>query len=285
MWRIHLGALQDLALHSDTNVQWEAVTQKGTLPGNISHHKAAVFGHKAVIFGGIQNNGECEEAYEFDTEKVAWNKLKQSGDIPKSRDDHSLAQVDESSFIIFGGFVAGSRVNECYMCTKNGTTLDWKCLGEKSPVKPAPRASQSIAFFKGKLYIFGGMDEDNSKFCDLWEFDLATETYKEITCPPNTPQPGPRSGHSAVIFKDKMYIFGGILELTKELNEMCIFDFKNGHFNIIGGDGQPNEDLNRVSSHQRNREEESPTLRRNTLNASKKATVHGHDQGHGSPTK
>lgn len=53
MWRIHLGALNDLALHGDQGVQWEPVTQKGTVPGNISHHKAAVFGHKAVIFGGI----------------------------------------------------------------------------------------------------------------------------------------------------------------------------------------------------------------------------------------
>jgi len=61
------------------------------VPGNISHHKAGVFGHKAVIFGGIQNNAECEDAFEFDTEKMTWNKLKQSGDIPKSRDDHSLS--------------------------------------------------------------------------------------------------------------------------------------------------------------------------------------------------
>lgn len=78
-----------------------------------------------------------------------------------------------------------------------------------------------------------------------------------------------------------MYIFGGILELTKELNEMLIFDFAKGQFNIIGGDGQPNEDLNKVQSNQRNKEEESPTLRRNTLNASKKAA--GHSEA--SPTK
>ena len=79
-----------------------------------------------------------------------------------------------------------------------------------------------------------------------------------------------------------MYIFGGILELTKELNEMLIFDFAKGQFSIIGGDGQPNEDLQKVQSHSRNKEEESPTLRRNTLNASKKqATIHGD----ASPTK
>jgi hypothetical protein len=63
-------------MHGDAGVQWESVSQKGTIPGKISHHKAAVFDHKAVIFGGILNNGDCEEAYEFDTEKLAWSKLK-----------------------------------------------------------------------------------------------------------------------------------------------------------------------------------------------------------------
>ena len=87
------------------------------------------------------------------------------------------------------------------------------------------------------------MDEDNSKFADLWELDLSTETYKEIKLPAGSPQPVPRSGHSATIFKDKMYIFGGILELTKELNEMLIFDFQKGQFTIIDGEGHENEDL------------------------------------------
>jgi hypothetical protein len=35
-----------------------------------------------------------------------------------------------------------------------------------------------------------------------------------------------RSGHSAVTYGSKMYIFGGILELTKELNDMIVFDFE-----------------------------------------------------------
>lgn len=80
-----------------------------------------------------------------------------------------------------------------------------------------------------------------------------------------------------------MYIFGGILELTKELNEMLIFDFDKGCFMIIGGDGQPNEDLQNLQSHNRKQEEDgtSPTLRRNTLNASKKAAMHSEN----SPTK
>lgn len=36
-----------------------------------------------------------------------------------------------------------------------------------------------------------------------------------------------RSGHSAQIYNDYMLIYGGIFEVTKELNDMHVFDFKN----------------------------------------------------------
>jgi N-acetylneuraminic acid mutarotase len=127
--------------------------------------------------------------------------------------------------------------------------LDWKKCGEGSPTKPSPRASQSAVVYNNKCYIFGGMDEDNTKFGDLWELDLTTDMWKEITLPNGSPCPQPRSGHSANIFNGKMYIFGGILELTKELNEMLIYDFKTGTFAIVGSDGQPNADLDKGLSH------------------------------------
>jgi len=57
-------------------------------PGNISHHKAAVFGSQVVVFGGIKDDQEC---WMFDSDKNMWSKLKQTGDVPMSRDDHSLS--------------------------------------------------------------------------------------------------------------------------------------------------------------------------------------------------
>jgi N-acetylneuraminic acid mutarotase len=68
---------------------------------------------------------EIEDVYEFDVSKETWSKLKQTGDVPKPRDDHSLAQIDDERFIIFGGFVDGSRTNECFVCTKQNNTLQW----------------------------------------------------------------------------------------------------------------------------------------------------------------
>jgi hypothetical protein len=52
-----------------------------------------------------------------------------------------LAQIDDSSFLIFGGFVEGSRTNECYIGKKSLGSIEWKKVGEKSVEKPSIRAS------------------------------------------------------------------------------------------------------------------------------------------------
>jgi hypothetical protein len=156
--------------------------------------------------------------------------------VPKPRDDHSLSQIDDQSFLIFGGFVQGSRVNECYTATKNGNTLDWTKVECTSKEAPCIRASHSSCVYNDKMYIFGGQDDDNNKLCDLWECDLKTGVYKEIVCPEGSYQPAVRSGHSANIYNGQMFIFGGIIELTKELNEMLVFDFKTMKFSAIGGE-------------------------------------------------
>lgn len=74
------------------------------------------------------------------------------------------------------------------------------------------------------MYVFGGQDDFNNKLNDLWEFDIATESFRQIELPENSYKPCCRSGHSATICDGKMYVFGGILELTKELNELVVFD-------------------------------------------------------------
>lgn len=80
------------------------------------------------------------------------------------------------------------------------------------------------------MYVFGGKDFENNKLFDLWVFDIPTLTWAEIKA---YPQPTvsfdlnfsqPRSGHSAVVYKNQIYIFGGIFEITKELNDLWTYD-------------------------------------------------------------
>lgn len=39
-----------------------------------------------------------------------------------------------------------------------------------------------------------------------------------------------RSGHTSVAYSGKMFVFGGIAEITKELNDMIVFDFVQNKF-------------------------------------------------------
>lgn len=124
MWRLGLNSIHDLLEDPETSVSWEPVEQKGNVPSNISHHRPAVQGHTVTVFGGIIEHGQS--AYEFNSDNNSWSMLKHSGQQPKTRDDHALAVIDDKSFLIFGGFVEGSRVNDTYVARKNGSTLEWQ---------------------------------------------------------------------------------------------------------------------------------------------------------------
>ena len=71
----------------------------------------------------------------------------------------------------------------------------------------------------------------------MWEYDLTSNSWRQIQIPEGSLHPLCRSGHSAVTYNNKMYIFGGILELTKELNDMLIYDFAQGRF--VQGEERP----------------------------------------------
>ncbi len=60
----------------------------------------------------------------------------------------------EDSFLIFGGFVNGSRVNEIYECTIAGANATWKTHAFEGGC--CPRASHSSIVHESKLFVFGG---------------------------------------------------------------------------------------------------------------------------------
>lgn len=77
---------------AEHGASWEPVPFKGqVVPGNISHHRPAVFGSSVVVFGGINGTDNQPSAFEFDSVKQTWSALKQTGSVPKARDDHSLS--------------------------------------------------------------------------------------------------------------------------------------------------------------------------------------------------
>ena len=77
------------------------------------------------------------------------------------------------------------------------------------------------------MLVFGGKNEENEKMNDLWKFDLTAKTWTKLEVEDKTTIPQIRSGHSAVMAGDYMMVFGGIFEITKELNDAHLYDIKN----------------------------------------------------------
>ena len=124
--------------------------------------------------------------------------------------------------LVFGGFVdGGERTNDLW--TYSFAQNTWTLLKPKG-LLPKARASHSAVIRGNTMIIFGGCDLDNEKLNDLWIYDLLSNTWQEIqTDPVNSPLP--RSGHSASMAGERMMVFGGIFEVTKELNDLMAFDF------------------------------------------------------------
>ena len=75
------------------------------------------------------------------------------------------------------------------------------------------------------MIIFGGRNLDHDIVNETWIFNLQTYHWHFIHDTIDTPLA--RCGHSAVLYKDTiMLVFGGIHEVTKELNDMYAFDIK-----------------------------------------------------------
>jgi Galactose oxidase, central domain len=142
---------------------------------------------------------------------------------------------------IFGGYVRGGKSNDLWKYDLENN--DWVLLNEgdykntdpkyhqdRPKNIPAPRIGAAILEFKQAIYLFGGHDEQNEKLDDFWKFDLASKQW--ILIESTGSKPTGRNGHSMVLINNKLVMFGGILEITKETDDVFIYDFASNKWII-----------------------------------------------------
>lgn len=187
------------------------------------------------LVGGSMHGKEytCNQMYRLDLNTFNWDLVKTKGESGPvgSLDEHS-ASIHEQSIVIFGGFIDGTR--EARVFTFDVATFTWELMEPADPSKPVPsaRAGHSGTIHKNDLYIFGGKDDLNEKLNDIWKFNLSTRVWTECATDMENKEcvPTIRSGHSAILYGDYIGIFGGIYEVTKELNDFHLFDTKNNRW-------------------------------------------------------
>ena len=162
-----------------------------------SHFAHAFHDKKLYIWGGTVNGVDpLGDFWVFDTEKVAWTRLKPAGDVPPP--DYGLTLTAFEDCLVLVGGRQACRVHK-YVISENS----WQEVKHKSGFKPATLdGHNTFAFGKTGLIVIGG-DPVNLRvfllknFGEQWVIRDVTGLY-----PCNLRQRAGRIGNRLVVFGD-----------------------------------------------------------------------------------
>jgi hypothetical protein len=152
---------------------------------------------------------------------------------------HSQTQVDDKIFV-FGGAFPGSQQGPTLtnqLLKYNGTrTLFLTNITEglnqyeeiTSQSVPMARNFHSAVACDSRLIIFGG--KANGYANDLHSYDTLNNAWSDIVTTGNRYRPSPRYGHTAVVYEQKMFVFGGYDHEGFCCNDLYTLDIKSSQW-------------------------------------------------------
>jgi N-acetylneuraminic acid mutarotase len=114
--------------------------------------------------------------------------------------------------------------------------VNWYCTDTKqwSEVKPGPSATwpcarhgHTVSTHEGSGYLYGGEDEQGKILGDFYLFSCHSHRWCKITTAGKPPPP--LMGHSSVVFRNALYLFGGF-DGNRFNNNIYKYDFGTYHF-------------------------------------------------------
>eukprot|EP01133_Synstelium_polycarpum_P017194 gene17194-20489_t len=150
-------------------------------------------------------------------------------------DGTDAVQKLNNSFWVFGG---ASWTGEDYKLLKTDNNLFVVQTDEKVPLPmyPTPRTFHSSAGNESYLFLFGGLDNNQTVLGDLWIYSLLNHTWINMDVM-QISKPQPRYGHSTVLAQNKLWLFGGLDFLGRSLMDLWSFDLMTLEWVLIDADG------------------------------------------------
>jgi len=225
-WKKHYIQKSLLDLGSTLNWTPISITQAslgGTKLTARYAHSGTVFDNKIVYIGG-QMAQKCRfnDFFYYDTTTGQFTQPKIKGS-PPNISKHTTLEID-GTFYMFGGYDGISQRFElsCFDPVKK----HW-WIPEIKGATPPSRSNHASAVYKNKMYIFGGLLQQDLELVDSNDMHVLDTTTMTWSAPSVTGDvPEPRCGHKMVTIDGKIYLFGGGNgdNWLNKFNDLHVFD-------------------------------------------------------------
>ncbi|KAI0126439.1 kelch domain-containing protein [Xylariales sp. AK1849] len=178
-------------------------------------------GNQIYAFGGFDQY--TDEVYnhvlKLDLASHQWSLVDNYGDIPGVRMGHTATLYRGDKLLVFGG-ENEHRTYLSDLIVFDLKTAHWTQPQVTGPV-PKGRARHAAILHEDKLFIVGGITgHDNYVLDDICYLDLKTYTWSKSW------RFVGRFDHSAYIWSDRVWVFGGLSEDMDKIGDLWWLDLK-----------------------------------------------------------
>ena len=220
---------------------WSQIRVASTQPVRRSHHSACTWKDRIFVFGGQDlNEGVYNDFWALQTNKMnkedeLWEQIITEGGPPKLC--RHTALVHQNKMYIFGGEDLVTENNITYVF--DFESGEWDRIIPTEAGLPPPIDSHSAVLWKNgdttSMVVFGGYIGGN-RSNQMFKLDLGTHQWTR--CSGNAPIAA-RSLHSAIEYKDSMYVFGGQGENSEPFGDLWRMDLHSDTWELLQPAGAP----------------------------------------------
>jgi len=194
---------------TSSQLKWVVEEVKGSPPSPRFGHAQATIGDCVYVFGGRASTTIdgilMNDLHKYDTKTRTWTAVDAKGELPCPRSFHQMVSLNNKLYA-FGGCPPKGRLADLHCFDPE--TSQWRKLPQAQMAGRGGAAVAAVNVDKGKVMVLGGFagnDCAGHEVGDIWEFDVATETWQ---CHIETIKP-PRSVAVCEGLGARVLLFGG----------------------------------------------------------------------------
>ncbi|XP_034278201.1 leucine-zipper-like transcriptional regulator 1 isoform X1 [Pantherophis guttatus] len=210
-----------------TAFSWNPVKQSKISPCDRYKHACCICRGFLYVYGGRRNTS-LSDFWRFKIVSNEWEELENSNDGPEELEEHTMVDYQDILYI-FGGMVDSGftqKRNPLWMYDTDATKwIACRFAAVAGVVQvPVNRKGHSAVVYRGNMYIYGGYIDIKGASQEFWTFHFDTKQWAPLSAASSGSSPGPRHGHSAVVYGNGMYLFGGLMGLSEQ-KDFWMWDF------------------------------------------------------------